>query len=384
MLQIKKHTNENFIEEELMLQSDSDFPKRATNISSQITIATYTSNLMDSSNINIKNIVAMPCYTPLPLWETPKPLFDIDYIGMNKDDNINITILTAKINMQEKYQNHLQIYTDGSVLDDNNVGASFVIPELKVERSYYIGSDLSIFTAELTGILLALEYILTLPKVIFKIAMLVDSKSVLQSLDYVKTNTRPDLVYEIFYLLYCLSVKGTVVDFCWVPSHCGIKGNEMADRAARRGAKRSEQSLDFIISKSTNDYYRLLEIAAWERCNTNTNGKKLLKKRFSFALVKGKLLNSNMHYFRRVTSLSFRVRTNSLKIKFSKDVNCICGQRISLSHILYNCQDVRKLLPLSFTSKVLAEENLQDILSDSEVIIDVVEVLLHSPIANLL
>ena len=377
-------TNENFIEEELKLKSDTDFPKRATHISSQITIASYTSNLMDNSKINIKNIVAMPSYTPLPLWETPKPLFDINYIGMNKDDNINITTLIAKTHMHEKYQNHLQIYTDGSVLDDNNVGAAFVIPELKVEKSYYLGSNLSIFTAELAGILLALEYILTLPMVIFRIAMLVDSKSVLQSLDYVMANTRPDLVYEIYYLLYCLSSKGTVVDFCWIPSHCGIKGNEMADRAARRGAKRSERFLDFIISKSTSDYYRLLEIAAWEQCNTNEEGKRLLKKRFSFAFVKGKLSNSNIHYFRLVTSLIFRLRTNSLKTKFSKNANCICGQHISLSHILFNCQDVRKLLPHSFTSKVFAEENLQDILSDSEVIIELVEALLHSPIANLL
>ena len=251
------------------------------------------------------------------------------------------------------------------MLDDNNVGAAFVIPELKVEKSYYLGSDLSIFTAELAGILLALEYILTLPKVIFRIAMLVDSKSVLQSLDYVRTKTRPDLVDELYYLFYCLSLKGTVVDLCWIPSHCGIKGNEMADRAARRGAKRSEQFLDFIISKSTSDYYRLLEIAAWERCNTNADGKKVLKTRFAIALVKGKLLNSNLHYLRLVTSLIFRLRTNSLKTKFSKDVNCICGQHISLSHILYNCGDVRKFLPHSFTSKVLAEENLQDILSDS-------------------
>ena len=64
----------------------------------------------------------------------------------------------VKTHIHEQYQNHLQIFTDGSVLD-NNVGATFVIPTLKVERSFYLGSNLSIFTAELAGIVMALEYI---------------------------------------------------------------------------------------------------------------------------------------------------------------------------------------------------------------------------------
>eukprot|EP00745_Piridium_sociabile_P016136 TRINITY_DN23978_c0_g1_i1.p1 TRINITY_DN23978_c0_g1~~TRINITY_DN23978_c0_g1_i1.p1 ORF type:complete len:105 (-),score=12.27 TRINITY_DN23978_c0_g1_i1:13-327(-) len=47
---VRACTNDNYIGEELKIRSDSDFPKRASTISSQKTIATYTSNLMDSSD----------------------------------------------------------------------------------------------------------------------------------------------------------------------------------------------------------------------------------------------------------------------------------------------------------------------------------------------
>ena len=47
-------------------------------------------------------------------------------------------------------------YTDGSVLDNTQSGAVFIILAPKVEKSYYIGEHYSVFTAELVAILLAL------------------------------------------------------------------------------------------------------------------------------------------------------------------------------------------------------------------------------------
>ena len=39
--------------------------------------------------------------------------------------------------LNNKYQNHIKIFTDGSVLDSLDIGAGFVIPELKVQKSFY-------------------------------------------------------------------------------------------------------------------------------------------------------------------------------------------------------------------------------------------------------
>ena len=61
--------------------------------------------------------------------------------------------------LNNKYQNHIKIFTDGSVLDSLDSGAGFVIPEWKVQKSFYLGKVFSIFTSELYAILMALNYI---------------------------------------------------------------------------------------------------------------------------------------------------------------------------------------------------------------------------------
>ena len=48
--------------------------------------------------------------------------------------------------------------TDGSVLDPLDSRAGFVIPDLKVQKSFYLGNGFSIFTPKLYAILVTLNY----------------------------------------------------------------------------------------------------------------------------------------------------------------------------------------------------------------------------------
>ena len=50
---------------------------------------------------------------------------------------------------------------------------------------------------------------------------------------------------HIMNLLWSLSDKGTRVRFCWVPSHCGIDGNERVDQLAK---KTLDQDIDPLAS----------------------------------------------------------------------------------------------------------------------------------------
>ena len=50
------------------------------------------------------------------------------------------------------------MFTNASVLGSLDSGAGFVIPDLKVQKSFYLGKGLSIFTLKLYAILLALNY----------------------------------------------------------------------------------------------------------------------------------------------------------------------------------------------------------------------------------
>ena len=53
------------------------------------------------------------------------------------------------------------------------------------------------------------------------------------------------LVCHIMNLLWSLSDKGTCVRFCWVPSHCGIGGNERVDQLAKENL---DQDIDPLAS----------------------------------------------------------------------------------------------------------------------------------------
>ena len=90
----------------------------------------------------------------------------------------------------------------------------------------------SIFTAELHGILKALQEILLADDRHFTVYC--DSRSVLQSLS--NFNPRHPLVLEIMEWLLLAKRRGKVVDFCWVPAHVGVTGNERADDLAKVAA----------------------------------------------------------------------------------------------------------------------------------------------------
>ena len=38
------------------------------------------------------------------------------------------------------------------------------------------------------------------------------------------------------YLIHCIMYKGIGIEFCWVPSHCGLYWNEISDKLAKQGA----------------------------------------------------------------------------------------------------------------------------------------------------
>ena len=94
----------------------------------------------------------------MPQWEHINAKFDTDYTDVKKSESTNILAIQVREQLNNKYQNHIKIFTDGSVLDSDS-GAGFVIPELKVQKYFYLGKVFSIFTSELYAILMALNYI---------------------------------------------------------------------------------------------------------------------------------------------------------------------------------------------------------------------------------
>ena len=127
-------------------------------------------------------------------------------------------------------------------MEDGAAGAAFVIPEFNNLTHSYSLPAVSVFTAELLAISMALQHISAIPVTPFVIVICSDSKAALTAIKSDSQNAREDLVREIATTTHQLIARDTEVRFQWVPAHVCLSGNEKADRAAKRGAKRVDSS----------------------------------------------------------------------------------------------------------------------------------------------
>ena len=146
----------------------------------------------------------------MPQWEHKDAKCDTDYTDSKKSENTNILVIEAREHIKNTYPNHIQIFTDGSVLDSLDSGAGF--------------------------------YICNIPLAIFNIVICVDSKSVLYALQNWDCKMRRDIVYEVKYMIHYIISRGIGVEFCWVSSHCGLYWNEISDKLAKQGAMKNRES----------------------------------------------------------------------------------------------------------------------------------------------
>ena len=153
----------------------------------------------------------------------------------------------------DTYGSHLKIYTDGSLLEDGNTGAAFFIQSQNIQKQFYIGKHYSILTAELIAIQQALLFLQSTHIHNQKCLLCVDSKSALQILQKSYSQIRPTLIYNIQRSIHDLAIDNVKVTFCWVPSHCGIIGNETVDKAAKHGAQNFNNTIRIDIPRDTHE-----------------------------------------------------------------------------------------------------------------------------------
>jgi ribonuclease HI len=353
----------NSVRNELLIDARTDYPARAKSISYLQPLLNYILDFLISCNVELPRISSSNVTSPLPPWEHLRAKFDIDFTEEKKDQNINILVSDVKQHLVEKYPYHLKIFTDGSVLETHDCGSAFSIPDLKIGKSYNLGKGFSIFTCELYAILMALTHIIFSPMAIYNILVCVDSKAALYALQNGNNKIRPDFIAEIRHLIHSIISSGIGVTFCWVPSHCGIIGNEICDRLAKAGALNCFNSIavpNLILSSR--------EIISM----FDQFGKQNVK--------------SNNCLFkdvpRPILKIVLKLRLNAWKTKYVKDVNCVCGNALSINHLLIpDCMflsDLYKVHNIELSTKDIL------IILQSPLIFDIAKVLICSVLNNLL
>lgn len=151
--------------------------------------------------------------------------------GIHKDDpSPNISFIHQN---EQNWPDFHQIFTDASKhAQMGNVGVGVYHKQFGIVQKIKLPPEASVFTGECFGLYKAVEYVL-LAK-LTKTAIFTDSKSALQTLNKFpfKLKSQYDTIFKIKELLHKCQECNYDVRFIWVPSHCGIRGNEIADRLA--------------------------------------------------------------------------------------------------------------------------------------------------------
>ena len=371
---------------EMSIKPETHYPKRAHSISFLSTIGSYTADMLEESEVGIKSLAKTSFSNIIPAWETHKANFDLEYTDVKKADQPNILSYSAKMHIQNNYPNHLKVYTDGSLLNNGQSGSAFVIPSLKVEKTYSIGKHRSIFVAEMIAITMALTFLIDIPQSIFQVLLCVDSLSVLQSIKLLNSLSNDFVLKEICHLIHILMCKGTDITFCWIPSHCGIFGNELADRCAKMGARNEVCVTSLNIPYTLKEGYHMLNNIAWNNFRNTAKAAAScseIQKRQSFdceCIMNIPYLKiHDMYQYRRFVSTFYRLKLDAFRTKYSSTTKCVCGKtRITRHHVLYECLTLRAYLPS------LSGMSLVDVFSDSDFAFAVTNSLMCSPVRYLL
>ena len=164
-----------------------------------------------------------------PPWQQVRPFIDLTLTEARKGDVPPYEARCRTMQHISSYEGCATVYTDGSKTREG-VGCAFVAG--RDTRSFSLPASASVFSAELVAIDKALSFIEVSNEALYLI--LTDSLSSLLALR--SFNPGDPLVLDILTRVTSLDRAGKSVQFCWIPSHVGITGNELADAAARRAA----------------------------------------------------------------------------------------------------------------------------------------------------
>ena len=213
---------------------------------------------------------------------------------------------------------------------------------------------------------MALNYLHNTPVDFYNILVCVDSKSVLMALKHWKGKMRNDIIFEIKFLIHCIISRGIGLDFCWVPSHCGLFWNERVDFLARRGALGNNN--ETVHSNLSLSSCEIISIIA------NSVHSNFFKTHFE-----------SLPCTRKIEILIYKLRLNAWNTKFSKDVTCICAKRISVHHLLFECPVLRNLYKSKEIDVCAKYTDVHKVLHDSQqYVASVAEIIYHSPVGKLL
>ena len=229
-----------------------------------------------------------------------------------------------------------KIFTDGSKSNEGTGCAIIMRDQHKVGR---LPNAASSFTAEITALVHALKEASKINA--SKFVIYTDSKSAIDAI--CKYNPFQPLVQKAQEWLYLIYARHKSVRFCWVPSHVGIRGNEVADAEAKSACALPRVDLPELLHS---DMYHSIKSFIRQKWQTRWSSPELLNNR------KYKAIRPNISFWpscyqksRRDEIVLSRLRighshlTHKFLLEGSDAPVCDhCRIPLSVDHILVHCR----------------------------------------------
>jgi len=226
------------------------------------------------------------------------------------------------------------MYTDGSTSgEQENGGAGLYVPKQngdeEVRLCWAAGRYCSSYGAECVAFLRAIEWAEANEK--RSIVVCTDSLSLHQALEKDDWRDADDWLGEIKEAVYRWDGEATVL---WIPSHCGVAGNEVVDELANEGAKLTQQGIPVTHATAKARIRR----TKWEVKHPRACA--------IYGERRRPKIDVERNWVRRVRTMFARMRTDHAKelkqyrykIEMEDDPYCECGEsEENIRHVLCHC-----------------------------------------------
>lgn len=292
-----------------------------------------------------------------PPWLIHTPTFILSLTQYDKHNTSNVVFQQILYENIDSLGPCDVVYTDGS---KTNVSTACACVIAGRDLKFPLPPATSVYTAELTAILKALSIVRPKTK---RLVICSDSLSSLQAIR--DMYSRNILVRDILCLIHDLWTEGTEVFFIWVPSHIGISGNELADKAARAALGMVVTSHNIVASDAKPVARRCIQ-SAWHTswAGSVENKLRLIKDEVS-------LWSTSCRTDRREEVVLCRLRAGHTRLTHGhlmareEPPACLpCREPLTVEHILVHCQKTARLRRIHGL-----QHTLREVLADDEAVI---------------
>ena len=261
------------------------------------------------------------------------PEINLSLTAMKKGNTSSTNYQAAFCELRDKYREYEPIYTDGSHLNNRTASAAVKGNHCYAER---LADEATIYTAELHALYLAQDHVETSTS--DKHLVCSDSKSSLVAMETKKW--KHPLVRKLLVRHPQLTEQGKEIVYIWVPGHMGIRGNDLADTAAKNATdlqpSRDAEIPSSDLKRSVNCYIHRKWQTEWD----SKIGNKLHSIQPSIGIYRDadRMTKKDQVVISRLRIGHTRL-THAFEIKKEPQPVCTrCQDPLTVKHILIDCQ----------------------------------------------